>query len=44
MLCLGAGLSLLLLGFRLADNAHSSSGPDELTGERAEDETAWELT
>ncbi len=41
----GAGLSLLLLGFRLADNAAASSPDHEVTDERqAEDETAWELT
>jgi hypothetical protein len=42
VVCLGAGLSLLLLGFRLADN---TAPQDAAIDEReAEDEAAWRLT
>ena len=44
VLCLGAGLSLLVLGFRLADNAASAPPGSEVTDERQVEETAWEPT
>ena len=44
VLGIGAGLSLLLLGFRLADNAAASPAADDRAAERSEDETAWELS
>jgi hypothetical protein len=40
----GAGLSLLLLGFRLADNTAAGSPDHEVPERQPEDETAWELT